>query len=183
MKGKISAILTFLIVPLNFFASEQIAFRELYFDFCNNACTLEPSVGKPFDIEYRIERDGDDEEGIDYLATITLNGKMFKPLSIAYNPIDGRLPFYQNKFFDNHRFQIFSLVSSQHVSTEYLFYFVRDGNEFHLLGEDAFPGIAYGCAGTNKSDNECFYAQVGYGQGQYVRQNYKLDGHRFVEIN
>ena len=183
MKGKIAPISFFLILSFNTLAHESIPFDELYYKTCNESCTLKPSVGKSFNIQYRIEKDGSEEEGFDYLAVITLNGKTFKPLRTAYEPISDRLLFHQEMFFPDHRFQIFSLISSQHISTEYLFYFVRDGDTFHLLGDKAFPGMAYGCGATDKNPNECFYAEVGYGRGQYVRQSYKLDGHRFVEID
>ena len=183
IKRKIAPISLFLVFSLNTLASGSIAFNELYHKSCNKSCTLKPEIGEPFHIEYHIEKRGGEENGVGYFAVITLNGKTFKPLRTVYEPIGGRLLFHQEMFFDDHRFQIFSLVSSQHASTEYLFYFIRDGNTFHLLGDKAFPGMAYGCEPTNKHPKECFYAEVGYGRGEYVRQNYKLDGHRFAEID
>ena len=185
MKERIALILIFLFFSPNTFAYVgSIGFNKILDRVCNESCTLEPLVGTPFHIEYRIERRGSEEKGFGYFTVITLNGKTFKPLRTAYSPINGRLPFHQNLFFDNHRFQIFSLTSSRHISTEYLFYFVREGDTFHLLGDEAFPGISYGCGeATARHPNGCFHANVGYGRGQYFRQNYKLDGHRLIEID
>ena len=179
MRGK---ILMLFFVFVNVLASGSTVFNELYYKTCNKSCTLQPEIGKPFNITYRIEKDGNEEEGIDYLAAVTLNGKGFKLLRTSYNSIDESLPFYQEKFFEDHRFQIFSLLSSRHMTSDYSFYFVRDGDEFYLLDDDALPGMAYDYGATDKPANERFYAEVGYGRGRYARQNYKLDGHRFVEI-
>ena len=163
-------------------ASKSYAFKELRSKICNNSCTLNPFVGKPFDIEFNIQKMGDEETGFEYFANIKLNGKNFGPLRVPPSVQNGRLPFHQEIFFEKQLFQIFSLDSSKHVSTGYHYYFIRNGDTFHLLGKEPFATLFYN--NTGKSDNdERFYVLVGYGRGNYVRQDYKLDGNRLVEVD
>ena len=50
-------------------------------------------------------------------------------------------PFYQYKFFPDHRFQLYGLLSHQGASNEYYHYFIRQREQFHYIG--ALPFLIY----------------------------------------
>ena len=156
------------------------AFEELLLNKCNNSCDLHPKTGTPFRIEYVIERREIAGGGTDDFADIKLNGKRFKQLKSG-SAERGYLPFYQEYFFDDHKFQIYSLSSSIHATTSYNYYFRRLGDTFYLLGEDAFPALSYDYDNTDRKQNERFYALEGHGRGQYMRTNYKLEDNLLIQ--
>ena len=156
--------------------SHAYIFDNLYSRVCNKSCTLDPDPGEPFSIEYKIRQE---EEGGKHFVDLKLDGTAISSLNIFLNFLDDPLPFHQMAYFPDHRFQIYSLVAHTHASTSYDHYFIRDKNGFHYLGY--FPSISYDYNAKEKKENEKFYADVGVGEGKYIRQHYKLDGARFVE--
>ncbi len=159
---------------------DAYVFRKLRSQTCNGSCVLVPIVGETFRIKYNVQQKITDS-GSSYFSDINLNGKDFKELEVPDSSVR-RLPFYQKLFFNDHRFQIYVLNSSDHVATRYHYYFVRQGNDFFLLNSQPIATLFYDYQAANKKADERFYVQVGYGQGQYVRQNYKLEKNQLIEI-
>ena len=158
-----------------------IAFEELYYKKCRGKCTLKPLVGTPFQIEYKIRETKTKSDGYQGYADITLNGKEFPPLTVGVLASDP-LPFHQGHFFEDHRFQIYTLSSSTHARNFYDYYFVRQGDEFFLLSDLPLPGVFYDYD-KEGGFNEKFYALEHYGGGEGRRINYKLENNRFIETS
>ena len=174
-------ILLLIQIPAFGEALKSYAFRELRSGQCGNSCTLKPKVGTPFKVEYDIVGEEAAEGGISHFVNLKLNGKTFSSLKIP-SPHRGRLFFYQDLFFNNHRFQIYSLPSprhTRHISTSYHHYFIRRDNEFYYSG--ILPSIFYDYDEQAKPAEERFYVLVDYGRGQYVRAYYRLEESRLVE--
>ena len=71
---------------------------------------------------------------------LTLNKSKFR---VTIDKIDSgsAFPFYQIKFFPDHRLHVYGILSSQGVANEYYHYFLRRGDFFHYLGH--FPRLSY----------------------------------------
>ena len=159
------------------------AFEDLVFKKCKNPCQLKPRLGNPFTIEWEIKR-METESGNRNFVEIKLNGKEFGPLKIGSGQ-DGPFPFSQELAFNDHRFQLYSILSSVHARTSYSYYFRREGDTFYLLSSEPVLTLSYDYNAKDKKENERFYGIQGdgpdrYGRSQYRRTNYKLEGNRLI---
>ena len=147
---------------------ESIAFQELLFQTCANPCTLRTGTSPPFKISYKVYK-----EGSRFFVDVELNDKKFPGLVVSLDSADGYLPFYQYQFFDDHRFGMYELISSSHISTEYSHYFVQKRGQFSYLG--LFASLSY------DANDDVFIAREGHGRGDYWKRTYKLVENRLVE--
>ena len=161
------------------------AFKELVFRGCNNSCTLTPPIaGDPFSMSYRVTNKEIEGRGMLEVAELTLNGKKFELVGDG-SWSDTLTGLTQYIFFENDPFQMYKLVSSVHTRTILNYYFVRKGNEFHLLTDEPVPTLSY------DPETERFYGDLGMGgygftgdpddRPSYTRVYFKLEGNRLVE--
>ena len=168
-------------------------FKELYSKSCKNPCQLKPEIGTPFRIEWKYKIREDEETSSRHFIELTLNGKKFELIEASPQK-NMPLQFYQELIFNDHRFQIYSLPSSNGTRTAFSYYFRRINDVFYLLTTSPIPTLEYDYNTKEKKENEKFFSINGIGGyyfnkdgieigPQYRKTNYRLEDNRLIETS
>ena len=105
-----------------------------------NPCEIKPAGQEPFTFSYTIDETHDGEG---YPLVIELNNVKFGNLNMYQLGYLATNAFYQIKFFDDHRFQIYGFPTGAGGGTSIILQefhlFVRDEDTFHYLGHHFNP--------------------------------------------
>ena len=105
-----------------------------------NPCEIKPAGQESFTFSYTIDNTRDGEG---YPLVIELNNVKFDNLKMYQLGHLATHEFYQIKFFDDHRFQIYGFPTGEGGGTRIIIreyhLFIRDGDTFHYLGRNFDP--------------------------------------------
>ena len=161
-------ICSFVLVPLLLAIPPQIGMPYPQKNrSCSPFCQMRFPAQRPFTLSYQRKMFGENEN-----FQLKLNDRLFHLDNVNhFNNTQTDLPFYQYRFYDDHRYQMYGLLSSEGFVNDYYHYFIRDDDNFHHLGY--YPSLTY--------DEEFdYFISVEKDGPRNQTSTYKLEGRKLV---
>ena len=161
-------VMSFVLVPSLIAVPPQIGLPyPLPDNRCSPFCQMRFPGQRPFTLAHERKMVGKNET-----FQLRLNDNLFDLNNVNHfdnSQVD--LPFYQHRFYDDHRYQMYGLLASEGFVNDYYHYFIRDDDDFHHLGY--YPSLTY--------DEEFdYFISLEKDGPKNQTSTYKLKGHKLV---
>ena len=161
-------VMSFVLVPSLIAVPPQIGLPyPLPDNRCSPFCQMRFPGQRPFTLAHERKMVGENET-----FQLRLNDNLFDLDNVNHfdnSQVD--LPFYQYRFYDDHRYQMYGLLASEGFVNDYYHYFIRDDDDFHHLGY--YPSL------THDEEFDYFISLEKDGPKNQT-STYKLKGHKLL---